>query len=106
MSAMEYSLATRLAIGKTLVEYAIQAVCLVHVSVDRVSDLCWRVVTEVMVLTSHRTEAAHLPEQPLDHLGLAAKVGTHELSSLLSQIKKDRSRFKYPLIGLPSSFGS
>ena len=56
------------AIGKPLIEDAIEAVRLVHVSVDRIRDLCWRIMAEMMVLTGHRTEPAHLPEQPLGDL--------------------------------------
>jgi hypothetical protein len=49
----------------------------------------------MMVLAGHRTEPAHLPEQRLGDLDLAAKVGTHELSGHLGQIEKDSTRFEH-----------
>src|ERR1700683_509152 len=90
------------ATGKPLIEDAIEAARLVHVSVDRIKGLSWRIMAEMMVLTAHRTESAHLPEQPLGDLDLAAKVGMHELSGLFGQIEKDSSRFEYRDRLLPS----
>ena len=85
------------AIGEALVKYAIQAICLAHISVDRVWDLCRRILAEMMILTGHRTEAAHLPKQPLGDLDFAAKIGAHEFSGPLGKIKKDRAACRRPL---------
>ena len=43
-----------------------------------------------MVLTRHRPEPAHLPEQPLQHLDPAANVGRDELPGLFGKIEQDR----------------
>ena len=83
------------AIGKVLIKDTVEAVRLIDISVDRIRNLHWRVLAEMMVLTGHRTEPTHLPEQPLGNLDLAPKVGGNELSGLLGQIKKDGARFEH-----------
>jgi hypothetical protein len=44
-----------------------------------------------MILPGHRTQAAHLPEEPLQHLEAAAQVFRQELAGPLGEIKQDRA---------------
>src|SRR5215475_3519035 len=62
------------AIAEPLVQHAVEPVDLVAVAVDGVGNLVHRVVAEVIVLTGHRTEIAHLPEQPLDGVDARARI--------------------------------
>jgi hypothetical protein len=48
----------------------------------------------VVRLAEHRTEAPHLPEQPLDHLQPPPRVVGQELPRLFRQIKQDRPRLE------------
>ncbi|MBA7484260.1 hypothetical protein ES707_19784 [subsurface metagenome] len=80
-----------LAVGEALVEHAVETVGLVHIAVDGVFDLFLRVDIEVMVLSRHRPEAAHLPERPLDHVIAGMKIGGQELAGLLAEVKQHRA---------------
>src|SRR6266446_838792 len=53
------------AVFEMSVEHAVETVCLLDVAVDRVGDFARRVEPEMMVLSRHRPQPAHLPEQPL-----------------------------------------
>ena len=48
----------------------------------------------MVVLAGHGTEAAHLPEQPLQDFDAAANVGGDELSGLLGKIKQNGAGFE------------
>mmetsp|Transcript_38901 Transcript_38901/g.97284 ORF Transcript_38901/g.97284 Transcript_38901/m.97284 type:complete len:236 (-) Transcript_38901:689-1396(-) len=48
-----------------------------------------RVFPEVTHLAQHRSEASHLPHEPLGDLVFLVQVGRHELPTLLSQIQQD-----------------
>src|ERR1700741_599241 len=47
------------------IEHAVETVCLLDITVDRVRDFVRRVEPEMVVLSGHRPQPAHLPEQPL-----------------------------------------
>src|SRR5262245_21202782 len=66
----------------------------VVVTLDCVSERFLRVALEVIELTRHRTEAAHLPEQPLVNLGARALVGRIKLSGLAAEILQVRARLE------------
>src|SRR5271154_4961438 len=75
--------ADEFAIREPLVEHAVETVGLVHVAVDRVRNLVLRIIAEVMVLSGHWSEPAHLPERPLDNVIAAVEIGMEELAGLL-----------------------
>src|SRR5580704_3114670 len=52
------------AIFEMTIEHAVETVCLLDVAVDRVRDFARRVEPEMVVLSGHRSQPAHLPEQP------------------------------------------
>src|SRR5262249_17191199 len=64
------------------------------VAVDRVRHLLRRILAEMMVLAGHRAEPAHLPEEPLQHLGAAAEIARDEAAGLLGEIEKYGARFE------------
>ncbi len=94
MSAMEYSPATIGAIRQLLVEHAVEPVGLVGVAVDGVGHLFGRIDAEMVGLSEHRAEAAHLPEQPLVHLHAPALVGRIEATGLAAEILQDGAGFE------------
>src|SRR5580693_9799121 len=53
------------AVFEMSIEHAVETVCLLDVTVDRVRGFARRVEPEVVVLSGHRPQPAHLPEQPL-----------------------------------------
>ena len=67
-------------VRQALVEDPVQTVGLIDVARDRVRQLLGCVADEVMVLTGHRTQARHLPEQPLQHLVAPAQVRGQQLA--------------------------
>ena len=93
------------AIGQPLVEHTVKPVSLVHIAVDGVFDLVLRVIAEMVILSGHRPETAHLPERPLDRIVAAVEIGGQELpvfSARYSSIAPD-SKIE---IGLPPPFGA
>src|ERR1700746_3847238 len=49
---------------------------------------------EMVHLAGHRTEAAHLPHQPLQHRHLPAQVGGPELAGLLAEVDQNGARLE------------
>ncbi|CFM29709.1 Uncharacterised protein [Bordetella pertussis] len=78
-----------LALRQLAVEHAIQAVGFLDVALDGVGDALGRIGREVVVLAGHGAQSAHLPEQPLQHVGAPAQVGGDELAGLLGQVQQD-----------------
>ena len=78
-----------LPVRQALVHDAIEPVALIGVAVDGVWDLLRRILTKMMRLPGHRTEAAHLPEKPLVDLDAGALVRRIELPELAAEILKD-----------------
>src|SRR5206468_4221271 len=76
------------------VQHAVEAVRLVAVAIDGVRDFLRCVGTEMVVLSGHGSETAHLPEQPLQNVDTAANVGEYELAGLLREKKQDRAGFE------------
>src|SRR3546814_17277429 len=56
------------ALRQPLVDHPVKAPRLVGVAVYRVRNLLRRVIAEMMRLPKHRSNAAHLEHQPLDHV--------------------------------------
>ncbi len=83
------------AIGDALVEHAVEPVDLVAVAVHGVGNLLHRVIAEVIVLTGHGTEIAHLPEQPLDGVDARARIARQELPRLLGEIEQHGAGFEH-----------
>ena len=81
-------------VGELSVEHAIEPVGFLDVALDRIRDLVGRILREVVVLSGHRTKAAHLPEQPFQCVGAAARVARQEPAGLFGEIDKDRPAFK------------
>ena len=77
------------AIGKLLVQHGVQARSLLHIAIDRIGDLFWRVLAEMVVLAGHRTEPAHLPEKPLQYDVPATQILRDEALGLVGKIKQD-----------------
>ena len=48
----------------------------------------------MIVLAGHRTEPAHLPEQPLEHLVARAQILAEELAGLFREVEQDRARLE------------
>src|SRR5690242_6559773 len=82
------------AIAQTLMEHAIEPIGLLHVAIDGVRNLLRRVTSEVVVLSGHRTQARHLPEEPLRHLDLAAHIPRQKLAAFLGEVQKNRTRLE------------
>src|SRR4029077_14672719 len=83
------ALGNKLAIRKPLVEHAIETVRLLDVPFDGVRYLLRRILREVMILTRHRAEIAHLPEQPFHHLYPVAEPNRQVLAGLLAEVQQD-----------------
>src|SRR4030095_14759783 len=60
--------ANKFSVAKPFVEHAVKPLGFFGISLDRVSNFLVDVTSEVMILTEHRAEPAHLPEKPLHHL--------------------------------------
>src|SRR6266404_2007558 len=78
-----------LAVFEITIEHAIETVCLVDVAVDRVRDFDRSVEPEMVVLSGHRPQPAHLPEQPLSHSLAAPHIFRQEATGLLGQVPQD-----------------
>ena len=83
-----------LAVGEPLVHHAVEPLRFVGVAVDRVLELVGRVDAEVMGLSEHRADAAHLEHQPLQHFVSRGDRFGHEAASLGSEVDEDRARFE------------
>ena len=93
------------AVGEPLVHHAEQAIDLVAVAIDRVGNLLRRIGAEVIVLTRHRTEAAHLPEQPFQDLVARTQILADELAGLVGEVNKNGADSKIE-IGFPPPAGA
>ena len=82
------------AIRETAIDNSIKPIGLTDVSVDCIRDFLQRIDAEVMVLTSHGTETAHSPEQPLGRGLPIPQVGRKEQAGLFGEVKKDRARLE------------
>ena len=49
---------------------------------------------KMMILSGHWPEPAHLPEQPLQHLGASGEISRDKFAGLLGEIEEDRARFE------------
>jgi hypothetical protein len=49
----------------------------------------------MVILSSHRTQAAHLPEQPLKNIVALTQVGGNIFSGLVRQVEKNGARLEY-----------
>src|ERR1700733_3376052 len=78
-----------LAIRKTFVEHAIEAVGLLHVTLDRVRDLFRRILREMVILTRHRSEPSHLPEQPFHDYDAIAQAVRQISAGFVGKIDED-----------------
>src|SRR5271167_4029221 len=74
------------AAGEPPVEDAVKPVRLADVTAHSVRDLLWRVLDEVMVLSCHRAEPAHLPKQPFHNRLSPAHIVWQEKAGLLGEI--------------------
>ena len=91
----------RIASGKVivplqaLVHNSIEACRFILVAFDGIRHLAWCEAEKMMRLSRHRSEPAHLPEQPFLHLyALAFRPGI-EASGFASEILQDCTGFKY-----------
>src|SRR4029079_5380927 len=66
-----------------------------HIALHRVWYALGGVLNEMMVLTSHRAETGHLPEQPLHDLEAAPHVGRQEAAGFLGEVLKDGARLEH-----------
>ncbi len=82
-------------VGEAPVHHPEQPVHLVGIAVDRVGDLFRCVDPEVIGLTAHRAEAAHLPEQPLADRHALARGLAAEAPRLGREILQDRARLEH-----------
>src|SRR5471032_2515459 len=82
------------AIGQLVIEHAVQTRGLLHISFYGVRQRLRRVLREVVGLSRHRTESAHLPEQPLQRDVAAAQILRDEAAGLVGQVQQDRARFE------------
>jgi len=76
------------------VEHAVQTVRLLHIAVDRIRNPARRVNAEMVVLSGHRSQPAHLPEQPLRHGLPTADVLRQEAAGLLGEVQEDGARLE------------
>ncbi len=76
------------------VEHAEQALDLTLVAVDRGLDLLREVAEEDVGLAHHRTDAAHLEHQPLQHARAPPGVLRHQPAGLLGEVDEDRARLE------------
>lgn len=77
------------AIGQPMIQDTIETIGLVHVAIDRVLNLFDGIAREMMVLSRHRPETAHLPHQPLDDIEAFPRLYRQELAGLLRQINQN-----------------
>ena len=84
-----------LAIGQTLIEYAVEPLGLFDITIDRIGNFLSRIISEVMILPEHRPEAAHLPEQPFHRLRPAAQIARKKLAGLLGEILENRAGLEH-----------
>ena len=76
---------------KPAIEHAKEPVGLLDMALHGVGNALRRVLHEVVVLAGHGSEAAHLPEHPLERCLAAAHVGADEAAGLLGEIDEDRA---------------
>src|SRR5204863_4194350 len=74
-----------------LVEHAIKSIDLVAIALNGVGEFLHCIVAEVIVLSGHGAEIAHLPEQPLDALGAPAQLARQEPAGFLRKIEQYRA---------------
>src|SRR3546814_18094523 len=67
---------------------------LVGIAVVGILDALGRVVAEVVRLSQHGAEAAHLPHQPLQGLIAGARAVGKKLAVLLRQVDEDGAAFE------------
>ena len=84
-----------LVITQAFVHHAIEATRLIGVAIYRVFDFFGCVDAEMMRLPGHWAKAAHLPKQPLVHLGALALIGRVEFSGFAPEILQDRTAFEH-----------
>src|SRR5690606_12105979 len=78
-----------------LVQHGVQTSRFADIAIDRVGQFFRRIETEVVVLSRHWPQTAHLPEQPLQRLVPATQIGRQELAGLFRQIQQDRPGFEH-----------
>jgi hypothetical protein len=83
------------AIFEMSIEHAVEAVCLPYVAVDRVRNFAWRVDSKMVVLSGHRSQAAHLPEQPFRRNLAAAYILRQEAADLVGEVTQDGPRLEH-----------
>src|SRR6202049_4836415 len=80
---------------ETMVQYPGQAFHLVRVALDRIGDFFWSVGAEMVPLTEHRADAAHLEHYPFEAFVAAERILRDQFAtSLFREINQDRRRFK------------
>lgn len=84
----------KLPVIEPAIKHAVQAVGLLHVTVDCVGNLLGGVVGEVMVLSGHRAETTNLPEQPFQCGLPTSQIFWQQLPRFLGQIYKDCARLE------------
>src|SRR4051794_11202977 len=85
-----------LRLPETLVEDAVKPVRFLRVALEAVTSVLLLLdLEEVMHLSRHRPEPAHLPHQPFQHRHLLSQIALRpELAGLLAEINQDRARFE------------
>ena len=77
-------------LGQALIEHAVQPRHFVGVAVDGVGDFLDRIVGEVVVLTEHRADAAHLEHHPFQAFIAPERILRDQLAAgLFRQIDHD-----------------
>ena len=74
---------------QTGIEYAVQTICFVDVSTDRIGYLLRGILDEMMILAGHGSQTSHLPHQPFQHRFSAMQTGWHETADLFCEVQKD-----------------
>ena len=90
------------AIAQPLVHHAEKPLDLFRIALDRVGNFFRRVAAEVVALSRHRAEAAHLPEQPLVDVSLRTFARRIERAEFSAEILEDGARFEDARGGCPS----
>ena len=90
------------AVAEPVVQHPVEPRQLTAVALLGVGDGFVRIGVEMKVLAEHGSEAAHLPEQPLQGLGAPGHIGGQEAAGLLGQIEQDRTRLEQRYRRLPT----